>query len=61
MVPCPSKPHALILFSPEPLCFSALTLRKQLLEAAKDGRANDMLELLDEGADIKVKDEVRVA
>ena len=33
----------------------------QLLEAAKDGRANEIIELLDEGADIKVKDEVRVA
>ena len=31
----------------------------QLLAAAGDGRANDMLELLEEGADIQVEDEVR--
>jgi hypothetical protein len=29
------------------------------LAAAGDGRANDMVELLEEGADIQVEDEVR--
>jgi hypothetical protein len=33
--------------------------RDQLLQAAKEGRSTDMLELLDDGANIECKDKVR--